>query len=69
MTTFSIADQHKSRRVNVITQIFNWLLVARQRKELSQLDANALDDIGLTQADVACELKRPLWDVPAHWRG
>ncbi len=69
MTSLSIAGQCKSSRVNMLTKIFNWLLVARQRNELAQLDAHALEDIGLTQADVSQELKRPLWDVPAHWRG
>ncbi len=69
MTTYTIAGQCKTRQVNLFAKIFNWLLVARQRQELAQLDTHALEDIGLTQADVTQELKRPLWDVPAHWRG
>ncbi|MEC8196479.1 MAG: DUF1127 domain-containing protein, partial [Pseudomonadota bacterium] len=41
----------------------------RQRRQLAQLDAAALQDMGLTQADVDFELKRSAWDVPSHWRG
>ncbi|SFL13358.1 DUF1127 domain-containing protein [Shimia haliotis] len=66
MTTFTLAGQRKTPRANVFVQIFNWLLIARQRRELAQLDDYALEDMGLSRADVAQEIKRPLWDVPAH---
>jgi uncharacterized protein YjiS (DUF1127 family) len=69
MTTSTIAHPRRTLRTKGIKQAFNWLLVFRQRRKLAQLDARALADIGLNQTDVAQELKRPLWDVPAHWRG
>ena len=40
----------------------------RQRRELRSLDQHILDDIGLTATDAAIEAKRPVWDVPVHWR-
>lgn len=40
----------------------------RQRQHLLQLDARALDDIGLNRADALAEAARPIWDVPAGWR-
>ena len=43
--------------------------VSRQRRQLAQLDDAALQDMGLTHADVDFELKRSAWDVPSHWRG
>lgn len=69
MTTISISGHRKTQRANLVTQLWNWLLVARQRRELAQLDEHALEDIGLTRADVAREIERPVWDVPCHWRG
>jgi len=40
----------------------------RQRAVLKSLDDSRLMDLGLTYADAAREAKRPVWDVPAHWR-
>ncbi len=47
---------------------FRWLqtrlAVARQHRQLAQLDAAALRDLGLTRADVARELAQPFWMQP-----
>ena len=40
----------------------------RQRREMRSLEDHILDDIGLTQSQADAEAKRPVWDVPAHWR-
>ncbi|TCK99404.1 uncharacterized protein DUF1127 [Shimia isoporae] len=69
MTTYSIAERKPALRNKGISQVFNWLLLARQRRQLATLDDHALEDMGLTQADVARESKRAAWDVPAHWQG
>ena len=42
--------------------------VRSQRRKLRSLEDNLLDDIGLTQSQADAEAKRPVWDVPAHWR-
>lgn len=39
----------------------------RQRRALVRLDDNARRDLGLTEADVARETSRPVWDVPQRW--
>ena len=39
----------------------------RQRRALSELSPELLDDIGVTQRDAAEEAARPLWDAPDHW--
>ncbi|MEM0937031.1 MAG: DUF1127 domain-containing protein [Pseudomonadota bacterium] len=44
------------------------LSVARQRKQLAELDDRMLRDVGLTKSDVQREVERPVWDVPAIWR-
>ncbi len=43
------------------------MAVARQRRALRKLDAAALNDIGLTQAQVDAESRRMAWDAPDHW--
>jgi uncharacterized protein YjiS (DUF1127 family) len=44
------------------------IALSRQRRRLAQLDARALDDIGLTRAEALDEARRPPWDAPDHWR-
>jgi uncharacterized protein YjiS (DUF1127 family) len=41
------------------------LQVRRERRMLAGLSDAMLKDIGLTRADVDCETRRALWDVPA----
>lgn len=42
--------------------------VWRQRQHLDRLPAHMRRDIGLSDAQVARETQRPLWDVPQNWR-
>jgi uncharacterized protein YjiS (DUF1127 family) len=44
------------------------LSLYRQRRTLAALDDRALDDIGLNRDAAQAEAKRPVWDVPSHWR-
>ena len=39
----------------------------RQRRALERLDVHARRDLGLTEADIAREARRPAWDVPQAW--
>ena len=45
----------------VVVCLLQWQETWRQRKHLAALDEAALKDIGLTRADVAAELKKPVW--------
>jgi uncharacterized protein YjiS (DUF1127 family) len=56
------------RSGSVLTRIADMFAVYRQRRALARLDAHALEDLGLTSADVAREIRRPVWDVPGYWR-
>ncbi len=40
----------------------------RSRRALAALDRAALEDIGLSAGDAQREARRPIWDVPTHWR-
>ncbi|MFD1911761.1 DUF1127 domain-containing protein [Halodurantibacterium flavum] len=55
------------RRDSLFTKLSIWLELRRQRAQLAALDDRALADIGLTRREVERELKRPAWNVPAHW--
>lgn len=39
-----------------------------QRQALRSLDADALNDIGLTRAEAKAEAGRSFWDAPESWR-
>ena len=40
----------------------------RQRRTLANMDTQRLADIGVTRSEADMEAKRPVWDVPGHWR-
>ncbi|MFU1477482.1 DUF1127 domain-containing protein [Roseovarius sp. C7] len=42
--------------------LVDWLALARQRRLLATLDADRLDDIGLTRDEALREARRPFWD-------
>ncbi len=42
--------------------------VWRQRQHLDRLPEHMRRDIGLSDRDIAEEVARPIWDVPANWR-
>ena len=67
--TYATADRstrfaRPARRVSMASLLVLW----RQRRQLQALDARALDDMGLSVADVRAEARRAIWDVPANWR-
>lgn len=49
-------------------RILTLLSVRRSRQDLVHLSDVQLRDIGLTRDQVAHEIARPIWDVPANWR-
>ena len=57
-----------AERGSLMSRIATMIAVAHQRNALRHLDPHLLDDIGLSEAEVAQETSRPLWDVPAFWR-
>ncbi|MGP0170943.1 DUF1127 domain-containing protein [Pseudomonas sp. NCHU5208] len=52
------------RLVNVWRLLRRWQQLARERRQLAELDMAALKDLGLSRADVMQESERPFWDDP-----
>lgn len=48
--------------------LFSLFGLARQRRELGQLDAHLLRDLGISPEDARSESRRGFWDVPRNWR-
>ena len=48
--------------------LFALVDLARERRQLAQMDAHLLEDLGIDQKTALTEARRPFWDVPAHWR-
>lgn len=57
-----------ARRFTLLSTLLSMFAVARQRKQLADLDAHLLRDIGISEQDLSNEISRPLWDVPQNWR-
>ncbi|MFL4472039.1 DUF1127 domain-containing protein [Tateyamaria armeniaca] len=51
-------------RFSLMTMLSVW----RSRRALAQLDAHALEDIGISAKRAQAEASKPIWDVPATWR-
>ena len=56
-----------SRSISLIGATFSLLALSRSRQALAELDARALADIGVTEAEARREATRPVWDVPVNW--
>ena len=53
---------------SVSSAIIRMYDIWRQRQVLRNLDAHALEDIGVTRKQAQDEARRPVWDAPATWR-
>lgn len=56
------------RPQSLLARLSGYLVIARQRQQLADLDPHQLSDIGLTADQAASEAARAPWDVPCHWR-
>jgi len=61
----SLSSQLGPRRTK--RSLLDYLDLYKQRRALAKLDTAQLHDVGLNQADVEAELRRPIWDAPSHW--
>ncbi|MCA8908655.1 MAG: DUF1127 domain-containing protein [Rhodospirillaceae bacterium] len=52
----------RRRPGGVFGVIFSWIERDRQRRQLADLDAHLLADIGLSAADARRESRRPFWE-------
>jgi uncharacterized protein YjiS (DUF1127 family) len=53
----------------LVHMLLGALALRRQRRKLASLNDAMLRDIGITREQAMAEALRPVWDVPAHWRG
>ncbi|GGF59395.1 hypothetical protein GCM10011402_09280 [Paracoccus acridae] len=63
-----VAGHGHSPRPSWGKRITTMLSLRRSRLDLAYLSDEQLRDVGLTRDDVATEIARPIWDVPANWR-
>ena len=68
MTTFTLGYAAATRKSGGLRQfILCRISLMKQRKDLSMLDADRLEDIGISAKSARIEAGRPIWDAPAHW--
>jgi|LULL01.1.fsa_nt_gb uncharacterized protein YjiS (DUF1127 family) len=56
-----------SRSFSLIGTTLSLLALSRSRQALADLDARALEDIGIDATQAKREATRPVWDVPCNW--
>ncbi|WP_299925606.1 DUF1127 domain-containing protein [uncultured Pelagimonas sp.] len=56
-----------TKSLRPLTVLRKWFATAEQRHSLANLDAAALDDIGVSATQAQSEAARPFWDAPDHW--
>jgi uncharacterized protein YjiS (DUF1127 family) len=56
----------KPLAARVFATVGHFFETRRQRRKLSELTPDLLQDVGLTPEDVRTELKRPVWDAPVQ---
>lgn len=70
MAQFSIAHRHhRFARIAILGPVIDMIRLARQRRQLAGLDADRLEDIGISEAQARTEATRPFWDIPDYWKG
>ena len=70
MTAHSTTMPHGGHRSHsLLARLRLGLTVRRERRRLAELDDAALRDIGVSRDQARAEAERPIWDVPAYWRG
>ncbi|MHA7850148.1 DUF1127 domain-containing protein [Roseovarius sp.] len=68
MPLLSLSRAAQGARPRPLLALRLMLSLHRQRRSLARLDDRALADIGLDRDTAQTESRRPLWDIPAHWR-
>ncbi|MCP5039017.1 MAG: DUF1127 domain-containing protein [Rhodobacteraceae bacterium] len=58
----------RQNRMAVVSWISLALKASHTRRALKALDADLLDDIGLSREEARQEATKPIWDVPSYWR-
>lgn len=58
---------HLKSRKTLVSRVFLFLSILRERNQLKHLDAHLLKDIGITKAQAHQEADRPVWDAPHRW--
>lgn len=54
--------------LRIFRMLCRWRQLAAERRELRQLDATILKDIGISRAEALREASRPFWDDPLYPR-
>lgn len=69
MTTVAsnAAIRFAAPRVSLLSRLMGLDSLYRQRRALRNLDARALNDLGLSRAEAEAEAARPVWDAPTNW--
>ncbi len=55
-------------RKTLVSRLFLFLSIWRERNDLKELDPHLLKDIGVSASEAQAEANRPVWDAPHRWK-
>lgn len=61
-TASSLLTGARGVLVGIVETLLRWQELSVQRRQLLELDAHMLKDIGISRADAVREAKRPFWN-------
>jgi len=50
-----------ARLIEVIDRVLTWIERSRQRAQLARIDASAMQDLGISRADLEAECRKRFW--------
>ncbi|WP_172327304.1 DUF1127 domain-containing protein [Mangrovicoccus sp. HB161399] len=68
MTDQALSQAARPGRFPRLPRPARFFALRRQRRQLRQLDAHLLRDLGLTRAQAEREAQKPFWDAPDWWK-
>jgi len=56
-----MASAPAKRRIDVVDRVVTWIERSRQRAQLARIDAPAMQDLGISRADLDAECRKHFW--------
>ncbi len=68
INTKTMPSCHQPKSASVWKKLNTFFALRRQRRQLRELDAHLLKDIGITRKEALAESQKVTWDAPQNWR-
>ena len=56
-----MASAPAAQLIGVVDRVLTWIERSRQRAQLARIDASAIQDLGISRADLEAECRKHFW--------